>query len=101
MNEQEDEYMEMKVGNNEFYLEESGQVIAKIEFEQSEQNGKSVLDIQHTIVYEGNNGRGLGKQLVNRVAEYAKKENKLIIPTCSYAKKVIESNDEYKDLVVK
>lgn len=93
--------MEMKAANNEFYIEESGQVIARIEFEQSEQNGQSVLEIQHTNVYEGNNGRGLGKQLVNKVVEYAREENKLILPTCSYAKKVLESSDEYKDLLVK
>jgi uncharacterized protein len=93
--------MEMKAADNEFYLEESGQVIARIEFEQTEQNGQSVLEIQHTNVYEGNNGRGLGKQLVNKVVEYAREENKLILPVCSYAKKVLESSDDYKDVLAK
>lgn len=92
---------QIKAGNNEFFMEESGQVIAKVEFTPSgtASDGKELISIMHTNVYEGNNGRGLGKQLINKVAEYAREENKLIFPVCSYAKKVLESSEEYKDVL--
>lgn len=93
--------MEIKAGNNEFYIEESGEVIARVEFEPSDQNGKETLEILHTNVYEGNNGRGLGKLLLNKVVEYAREGDKLILPTCTYAKKVLESSDEYRDVLQK
>jgi hypothetical protein len=51
-------------------------------------------------VNEGHNGKGLGKQLVNQVAEYAKTNQLNIIAECSYAKKVLEKSEEYKDLLL-
>ncbi len=53
------------------------------------------------MVYNGQNGRGLGKQLVDKLVDYARNENKLIIPVCPYAKKVLESNPEYQDVLAK
>lgn len=95
--------VEIKTGNNEFYIEESGQVIARIQFIPSgtDVNGRDLIIVNHTIVYDGNNGRGLGKRLVNRMAEYAKEENKYIIPVCPYAKSVLESKEEFKSVLAK
>ena len=89
---------EIKSGKNEFYIEESGEVIARIQFIPSgkDVNGRDLIIVNHTIVYEGHNGRGLGKKLVNRIAEYARDENKYIIPVCPYAKSVLESKLEYQ-----
>ena len=92
---------EIKSGQNQFYIEEADEVIARIEFTNNgaDVNGKDLITVTHTIVNEGHNGKGLAKQLVQRIAEYAKDENKLIIPQCSYAKKVLESNSEYQDIL--
>ena len=89
---------EIKASKNEFYIEESGEVIAKIHFIPSgkDVNGRDLIIVDHTIVNEGNNGRGLGKKLVNRLAEYASDENKYIVPVCPYAKSVLESKKEYQ-----
>lgn len=94
---------EFKLGNNEIYIEENGEVIAKIEFvpSGSDDNGKEIITVKHTIVNEGHNGKGLGKKLVNKIVEYAKEENKSIIPECTYAKKVLEGNEEYQSVLAK
>ena len=79
---------EIKSGNNQFFIEEDGEVIARIEFIPSgtDVNGRDLIIVNHTIVYEGYNGRGLGRKLVNRLAEYARDEKKYIIPVCPYEK---------------
>lgn len=91
---------EIKAGTNQFYMEEDGEVIARIEYIPSDLDGKQQITITHTIVNEGHNGKGLGKQLVNQVAEYAKANQLHVIAECSYAKKVLENSDEYKDLLL-
>ncbi|WP_368985603.1 GNAT family N-acetyltransferase [Caldifermentibacillus hisashii] len=91
---------EIKAGTNQFYMEENGEVIARIEYFPSDHDGKKQITITHTIVNEGHNGKGLGKQLVNQVAEYAKTNQLHIIAECSYAKKVLENSEEYKDLLL-
>ena len=92
---------EIKSGNNQFFIEEDGEVIARIEFIPSgtDVNGRDLIIVNHTIVYEGYNGRGLGRKSVNRLAEYARDEKKYIIPVCPYAKNVLESKLEYKDVL--
>ena len=94
---------EIKSGKGEFYVEKAGEVIAKIQYSSNgkNQNGKELISVNHTIVNEEHSGKGLAKQLVNKIAQYAREENKLIVPICSYAKKVLESNDENHDLLAK
>ena len=94
---------EIKQGNNEFYIEENGEVIARIQFvpSGSDENGRGKITVKHTIVSEGHNGKGLGKKLVNGIAKYAREENISIIPECTYAKKVLESNEEYQSVLAK
>ncbi len=92
---------EIKQGKNEFYIEESGEIIARIQFVPSgtDVNGRDLIIVNHTIVYPGHNGRGLGKQLVKKIAEYARDEKKYIIPVCPYAKNILESSKEYQAIL--
>ena len=94
---------EIKSGKGEFYIEEAGVVIARIQYSSNgkNENGKEIITVNHTIVNEEHSGKGLAKQLVNKIAQYAREENKLIVPVCSYAKKVLESNDENHNLLAK
>jgi len=94
---------EIKFGNNEFYIEENGEVIARIQFAPSGKDayGRDIITVNHTIVNEGHNGKGLGKKLVDRIAKYAKDENKYIVPVCTYAKKVLEGKEEYQSVLAK
>lgn len=94
---------EMKHGQNEFYLEAAGQVIGKIQYEPSGTDviGRKQITVTHTEVDKNYGGKGYGKQLVQKIASYAKQENLAIVPQCSYAKKVLESQSEYADLIAK
>ena len=59
----------------------------------------NVWSITHTVVKQEFGGRGIAKRLVIAVIEEARKQNKKINPICSYAKKMMESSDEYKDVL--
>ena len=59
-----------------------------------------VWSITHTVVKQEFGGRGIAKRLVLVVIEEARKQNKKINPICSYAKKMMESSDEYKDVLI-
>ena len=61
---------------------------------------KNVWSITHTVVKQEFGGRGIAKRLVLAVIEEARKQNKKINPICSYAKKMMESSDEYKDVLI-
>ena len=51
------------------------------------------LDVQHTVVNAELRGNKLGEVLVAAAEEYAGKKGLKIIPTCSYAKKLLESKN--------
>lgn len=59
----------------------------------------NIWSIIHTVVKQEFGGRGIAKRLVIAVIEEARKQNKKINPICSYAKKMMESSDEYKDVL--
>lgn len=77
--------MRFKKNNNKIYLEDNNKIIAEIEYE--EKNNAYI--ITHTYVDESLRGQGIAKQLVEQVIEEAKKNNKEITATCSYAKKIL------------
>ncbi len=77
--------MRFKKNNNKIYLEDNNKIIAEIEYE--EKNNAYI--VTHTYVDESLRGQGIAKQLVEQVIEEAKKNNKEITATCSYAKKIL------------
>ena len=60
----------------------------------------NVWSITHTVVKQEFGGRGIAKRLVLAVIEGARNNNKKINPICSYAKKMMESSDEYNDVLI-
>ena len=59
----------------------------------------NIWSITHTVVKQEFGGRGIAKRLVLAIIEEARKNNKKINPICSYAKKMMEASDEYKDVL--
>ncbi len=89
----------IKRDGNQFYIGESIENrVTEITFVSS---GENTIIIDHTYVSDSLRGQGIALQLVNKVAEYARLEHKKIIPLCSYAKKVMTQNEEYKDVLKK
>ncbi len=85
-----------KHNNGVFYMEENGQRIATLTYFSENENQ---FTIEHTVVAPGNEGKGLGKQLVDAVVAFARENGFKIVPQCPYARKVMERSDTYKDVL--
>lgn len=84
-------------GENCFYIGDSAeQAKTYIRWTPS---GNNIMIVEETAVEEELRGSGVGKKLVDAVAKLAREENKRIIATCSYAKKILESKEKYQDLL--
>lgn len=89
--------LEIKQGSNSFYVgDNENDYKGIITFAA---DGDRTIIIDHTIVKEELRGMGIARRLVDRVVEYARAEDLKIIPECSYAVKVLTTNDEYKDVL--
>ena len=77
--------MEYKVYQNKICLENNNQVLAIIEFTDT----NNTYNIYHTYVDESLRGQGIGKILVDKVLALAAKNNRQVTATCSYAKKIL------------
>ena len=70
-------------------------MIGKCEFNKRNND----LIIIHTEVDSKYGGLGIAKQLVNEVVSYARKNNYKIVPLCSYAKTMLNSDEQFKDVL--
>ncbi len=82
--------------NKRFYIGTIDKALAEIIFTLSDDN---VIKIEHTYVYDELNGKGVGKLLLKELIDWAREENKKIIPVCPYAKAQMEKNEEYHDMI--
>ncbi|MDR0972283.1 MAG: N-acetyltransferase [Bacteroidales bacterium] len=55
--------------------------------------------VDHTGINEEFEGRGYGKILVEKIVLFARENHIKIIPLCPYAKRVINSTEEYHDIL--
>ena len=55
--------------------------------------------IDHTRVFEGFEGKGIARQMVLAAVDFARANNRQIIPVCSYAQAVLTRTDEYKNIL--
>lgn len=62
-------------------------------------HGKDEIEIDHTEVHVGFEGKGIGKKLILAGVEFARDNNLKIKPTCSFAKKFLERTSEYEDVL--
>lgn len=92
--------MEVKHERNEtkgvFFIEEQGRRIAELAYVFA---GETKFIIEHTEVKPGNEGKGLGKLLVQAAVDFARLKNYKILPLCPYAKAVFDKTDSYKDVL--
>ncbi|RYL88854.1 N-acetyltransferase [Sporolactobacillus sp. THM7-4] len=91
--------MDIQEGHNRFYMtDESGHEIAEVTYTQK---GDSILVLDHTFVDPAYRGGAIARNLVKTVVEKARKENKKIIPVCSYAKAQFARVKDYQDVEYK
>lgn len=78
--------MEIQQSDHSFFIEENAERIAEIVYSTS-LPGR--LIIEHTEVDEEYEGRGIGKDLVNRTVNYAREQGLELVVRCSFAAKVL------------
>jgi len=79
-----------------FFIEENGERLAELAYFES---APDEITVYHTEVSDKLRGEGIGQDLVGAAVSFAR-ENKLkIVPTCPYAKKVIDRTPEFQDVL--
>jgi predicted GNAT family acetyltransferase len=63
------------------------------------QAGDALIIIDHTRVFEGHEGKGVGQALVIAAVERARKEGFKIMPLCPFARAMFERHPEWSDVL--
>lgn len=89
--------MEIKKGTNSFYIGDSEEdSLGKITYTVS---GEDFITADSTYVSDELRGQGIAKRLLNELVDWAREENKKIVPVCPYVKAQMEKNEEYHDVM--
>jgi predicted GNAT family acetyltransferase len=86
----------LKEGNNKFYLGDNEDNIKAVVTYVDK--GENTIILDHTFVSPELRGQNIGQQLIKRVADFARENNKKIIPQCWFAEKEFAANKEYEDI---
>ena len=87
---------EVKKRKGSFFIEESGEMVARLDYFNS---SPGEMKIYHTEVAPSFRGEGIGKDLVAAAVDFARKNSLKIVPTCPYAKDMIDENPELQDVL--
>lgn len=82
-------------GRGMFYVGHDGGILAEMVYSMS----ASKMVIEHTEVDDSLAGQGVGQQLVFTGVEYARAHHLKIVPLCTYAKKMLEKNPGWQDVL--
>jgi len=87
---------EIQKGNQKFFIGDENNPLAEITFKTKDEN---TIIADHTFVSDELRGQGVAGKLLKELTNYAREENKKIVPVCSYVKKKMEHSSEYDDLI--
>lgn len=89
--------MDIKEGEVRFYIGDNEKdPLAEIIFRYKNSN---IIVIERTFVSEELRGQNIAGQLLKKVAAKAREDGLKIIPECTYAQKVMNRGEEYKDVL--
>lgn len=88
----------MKIEENRIVYEQDNQEIGEIEFKEVK---PGVVDVYHTYVDPDYQGQHIASKLVEELFKKLIKENKLIIPSCSYVDYWVKKHPEYQANIYK
>ncbi len=88
--------MDIKEGENKFYIGDENDPVAEITFPYTK---KGVMVIKSTYVSEELRGQKVAALLLEKVVDKARAEGSKIIPECSYAERVMNRKDQYRDVL--
>ena len=87
---------EEKETKGRFFIEKDGAKAAEMTYSKA---GTSRIIIDHTEVSDDFRGQGLGVQLVEKAADYAREHNLTILPLCPFARSIFERKPELGDVL--
>ena len=79
-----------------FYIDQDGEWVAELSYVRT---GENIMVIDHTEVEESLREKGIGEDLVAEAVKFARENGMKIKPDCPFARKVIESNPEFQDVL--
>ncbi len=79
-----------------FYIENDGETVAKMTYTWA---GSGRITINHTEVSDVLKGKGAGKQMVAKAVEFAREKQIKIVPLCSFARRIFDTVEEFKDVL--
>jgi predicted GNAT family acetyltransferase len=82
--------------NGTFYLGGNGLLAAKVYFSI---NPHGFYVLEHTETHPSYKGQGKGEQLISEIVLLARRENKSVILSCSFAKRIFEKHPEWNDVL--
>lgn len=82
--------------NGHFAATERGKELGRLSF--SRPSSRKMI-IESTRVSKEYEGRGVGKNLVIAAVEYARKKKLSVIPSCPFARKVIDRDESLQDVL--
>jgi len=92
--------MEIRHTKNEnqgaFEVIEEGAKVGEMTYTQA---GPGRITIDHTEVDPSQNGKGLGKKLVDAGVAFARENGLKIVPLCPFAKRVLTGSEKYADVL--
>lgn len=83
-------------GKGRFVITENGRELAEMTYVHAGP-GKFIID--HTEVFSGAEGRGLGKVLVSAAVDWARESGQKVVPLCPFAGKVMTGKPDYADVL--
>ncbi|AXR72980.1 MULTISPECIES: GNAT family N-acetyltransferase [Auritidibacter] len=89
--------------NDRFELWDNGEFIGFLGFSvnpSTDENGREVLHLQHTIISEKYGRQGYARALVTMVLDQLRKDHVQVISSCSYIDRYLQRYPEYQDMVV-
>lgn len=94
--------MEIKLSesdsNGRFYMSDAGKTLAEMSWVKG---SDSYIIVDHTMVSDALKGQGIGKMLLEKMVELARRRNIKIMPLCPFVKSVFDKTSEYADLYYK
>ena len=82
-------------GGGAFLIKRDGERIAEMTY--AVEDG-DVMNIDHTLVDPSLRGQGVGEQLLDAAAQFARSNGKRVGATCPYALKKLRENESYADI---
>jgi uncharacterized protein len=79
-----------------FFINQEDEKVAELVYSW---RAKDRIIIEHTGVDDVLKGKGAGKELVEKAVEFAREKNIKIVPSCPFAKSVIDKNKAFQDVL--